>query len=405
MNERGDRRGLRAALLATLGACFIYMVQSGIRNNSGLMLQAIAGHTGLNFSAVSFVLAVSQLCYGIAQPFFGLLAERRGSRMALLIGVACTVAGTLLTPLCRNLATLTLIFGALLSAGVGALSFGIIMGAIGPRVGERYQMAANGVLNASSGVGSTAFAPVLGAASAAGGLTGGMAALTACALCMLPVALAISRGPSRRAAAEAKPSAGTVTFAAAMRCRDYRFIFAGFFTCGFHMAIISNHLATEIMSFGHSYAAASGFFSIYGVATIAGCLLTGALCNRLRLKNVLAALYGLRALAVAAYLLLPKGAATVCLYILILGMTGSATVTPVSAICGKLFGSYGVTVLFSAAFLAHQVGSFLSAWAGGLCFEGLGSYAPLWIVDILLCAFAALVSFAIQNDGLTKPET
>lgn len=74
-------------------------------------------------------------------------------------------------------------------------------------------------------------------------------------------------------------------FKDAFKNRNYRFIVIGFFTCGFHMAIITNHLATQIMSYGHSYAAASYAFSIYGIATILGCLFSGALCSRLPMER------------------------------------------------------------------------------------------------------------------------
>ena len=99
----------------------------------------------------------------------------------------------------------------------------------------------------------------------------------------------------------------------------------------------------------------------------------------------------------AVFLVLPKTMPIICIYIFLLGFTGSATVTPVSAICGSLFGTQGVTIFFSFAFFVHQIGGFLSAWIGGICFEGFGSYLGIWAADMILCLIAAVVSYKIKK--------
>ncbi len=53
---------------------------------------------------------------------------------------------------------------------MGAVCFGIILSAIVQRVGERNAMLISGILNASSGRGSTAFAPMISGLLSAGGL-------------------------------------------------------------------------------------------------------------------------------------------------------------------------------------------------------------------------------------------
>lgn len=53
----------------------------------------------------------------------------------------------------------------------------------------------------------------------------------------------------------------------------------------------------------------------------------------------------------------------------LLGLTDAATVTPVSGLCRRLFGTSGITVICGVTLSAHQAGGFLSAWLGGVCFE------------------------------------
>ena len=61
MKEKNEKNGIVTLLLMTAATCFIYMMNSGIRNNFGIMLQAITENTGLTFASVSFVLAIAQL--------------------------------------------------------------------------------------------------------------------------------------------------------------------------------------------------------------------------------------------------------------------------------------------------------------------------------------------------------
>lgn len=385
----------------TAMACFIYMMNSGIRNNFGIMLQAITENTGLTFASVSFVLAIAQLSFGITQPVSGVVAEKRGSRFSLLTGIVCVVIGAALTPACQTTVSLILVLGILLPGGLGMISFGVIMGTISPRIPERNQAAVNGIVNASSGIGNTLFSPIISTAISAGGLATGMKVLSILSLAMIPVTIFMCGkrkkvGKNTATSVTIKPNEKN-SFKEAFKNRNYVFIVVGFFTCGFHMAIITNHLATQIMSYGHSYESASYAFSIYGVATIIGCLFSGAMCSRISMEKVLGTLYGSRAVMTAAFLMMPKTMPIICVYIFFLGFTGSATVTPVSAICGRLFGTQGVTIFFSFAFFVHQVGGFLAAWIGGICFESFGSYLLIWVADMILCLAAATVSYMIKD--------
>ena len=67
-------------------AAFLYMISCGIRNNFGIMLNAITEHAGLTYASASFVLAVGQFCFGITQPVSGIIADRKGNRFPCCAG-------------------------------------------------------------------------------------------------------------------------------------------------------------------------------------------------------------------------------------------------------------------------------------------------------------------------------
>lgn len=53
--------------------------------------------------------------------------------------------------------------------------------------------------------------------------------------------------------------------------------------------------------------------------------------------------------------------------------------------------------LFGVVYVLHQIGAFLSAWSGGICFQITGSYSSIWYVDMFLCLCAGLACFDIRR--------
>lgn len=164
------------------------------------------------------------------------------------------------------------------------------------------------------------------------------------------------------------------------------------------MVIIESHLFSQFVLFGIDEVSASWVYSVYGIATIVGALLSGFLSIRLRKGRLLAFYYGFRAVWVLAYIwLLPKTMVTAVLFAVGLGMTGDATVSPTSGLVSENFAVGKVATLLGVLFLTHQVGAFFSAWLGGLLRELLGGYAAIWLMDIGLCLFAGVMSFRIED--------
>lgn len=184
-----------------------------------------------------------------------------------------------------------------------------------------------------------------------------------------------------------------------MKSRTYVFLMLGFFTCGFHMTLITNHLPTQIQSFGFSSGEAANAFSVYGIVTVIGSILSGSLCSKLKMKNVLGFYYGLRPITIGLFLMLPKTLFNCVLFAALFGFSGASTVPPVSGLVSKAFGAGSLATLYGLVFFIHQVGGFLGAWLGGVCFAATGSYSAIWIASILFSACASIISFAIKEPG------
>ncbi len=395
--------------LITLAACLMYAISAGIRGNYGIMLGSIVESAGISYSSVSFVLAIAQLVFGIMQPVFGIVALKKSNAYVMGLGVFLIAAGLLMIPFSKSVVMLLLFLGVLLPAGTGALCFGIIMSAVAAKLPEGKVSTVSGIVTASSGIGNALLSPAIQALIASIGLLGAMVFLSVPTLLMLPLILMFrGKAPDSHGNGDAPAGANTPEFRVSSLIREashsktYLFLMAGFFTCGFHMAIIETHLYSQFISYGLSDQVAAYAFSIYGITIMAGSILSGVVCGKVKMNMVLGSLYALRVLIVALFFIVPRTASWVIVLAALLGLTGASTVIPTAGIVRKAFGIEKLATLFGFVFLCHQIGSFLSAWLGGICVEATGTYLSIWAVDIVLCVMGALVSYTIPEENPLK---
>ena len=402
INKKNNFNIIARTILLTLVGSFIYAIHSGIRNNYGIMINSIVDNASLSFSSVSFVLAIGQLIFGLVQPIFGIITAKKGNKYAFIGGSILVTLGLLLTPMCKSIFSLLFCLGILLPAGSGAISFGIIIGAVGPKIPNKFLSTISGIINASSGIGNTIMSPIITYLILSGGLSRAMFGLIIPIIISLPISLFMIKKDNIAISTKKIQQLPKLDIKellkAALKNRNYIFLLLGFFTCGFHMAIITNHLPTEIRSFGHSSESTAYAFSIYGITTIISSILSGNLCNKFKMKNVLTFYYGLRPITILFFILLPKTLLNMTVFTALFGFSGAATVPPVSGIINKLYGASSIATLFGLVFFSHQVGGFFGAWFGGLSYDFTNSYTLIWISSLVLSTFATIVSFAISEE-------
>jgi predicted MFS family arabinose efflux permease len=379
----------------------ILMITMGVRQTSGLFLLPITQATGVSIVSMSFALAVGQFMFGAAQPVFGALADKFGSVLVLVAGAALMALGAILTPFMTSPAGLLLTMGVFSAAGAGAGSFSILIGVTAQRLPPERRSFAAGFINAGGSLGQFVFAPIVQAIIGAAGWMSAMFATAAAALLTIPLAIVLRIRPGDAQALAkahaATPQSLSQQIAEAMRDRSYLLLHAGFFTCGFHIAFLLTHLPSDLQLCGLSASVAANSLALIGLANVVGSLGAGWLGQRYRMKNLLALIYGSRAVIVAIYMAMPKAAFNVYLFAAGLGVTWLATVPPTSGIVGKLFGTRYLGTLFGLTLVSHQVGGFLGAWLGGVALARSGSYEWIWYADIALALLAAASNLPIRE--------
>jgi len=308
----------RRALLLMVVAAAILMITMGMRQSLGLFIAPIIDSTHVGYASMSLAMAVGQLMWGVAQPTFGALADRRGANIVLVIGALMLAAGSALTPFATHEFALIATIGVLTAAGAGAGSFAVLIGVVAQRVPAHKRSVASGFVNAGGSLGQFVFAPLNQFLISSITWMGAMWTMAGAALATIPLARLLTRKPDDHgaAASHAATRAAPITTALTMRqqlaiaARDksYWCLHAGFFTCGFHIAFLVTHLPGEVKLCSLPATVASTSLSIIGLANVAGSLWAGWAGGVMRMKYLLFWNYFSRAAAIAIYIAAPKTA-------------------------------------------------------------------------------------------------
>lgn len=387
-------------------SAIIFAITMGVRQSLGLFIAPINSSLGLDIVSISFALAVGQFMWGLAQPIFGAIADKKGSLGVLIIGALMMFIGLVLTPFVKTDWGLVLTLGILSAAGAGAGSFSILIGATAKQMPVEKRAFAGGFINAGGSFGQFVFAPLAQSIINGFGWMYAMFTMAIATLFTIPLAYLLGAKKEKKVIEENKSTTDEIKLKQqifeAFKNKNYLYLHAGFFTCGFHIAFLITHLPGEVAMCGHSASVSATALALIGFFNIFGSLYAGYLGSKYKMKYILAILYASRALMIFIYLISPKTELNFYIFSAFLGLTWLATVPPTAGLVGKFFGTKYLATLFGLTLLTHQIGGFLGAWMGGLFIKYTGDYSSMWYLDILLALLAAIVNLLIEEDDLKK---
>ncbi len=399
-NTQASRFGLWTVLLAAAGAFALTM---GTRQSMGLFLSPLNTATGLGLGSISLAFACGQLCWGLTQPFAGAIADKFGAGRVLLVGVLLVTLGTFITPLMTTAAGLIFAIGILSAGGAGIAGPAVLLAATNRLLPPERRGMATGIVNAGGSFGQFVMAPIAGALSAGIGWAGAIQVMSLIVLLALPAAYILNARHQPATASSGKTVGAAEAVRTALQHSGFRLLAAGFFVCGFHVALLATHLPGVIAACGLPAQFGGWALAMLGLFNIIGSVLMGFAVGRWRMKSLLSLVYATRAIAIVLFLWAPKTGVTALVFAAVMGITFLSTVPPTAGLVAKLFGIPNMATLFGVVMLVHQIGGFLGAWLGGKLFEQAGNYDLIWTIDILLAVGAALINLPIREQAPARP--
>src|SRR5262245_15356283 len=378
----------------------ILMLALGTRQSFGLFLRPMSTDLGWGREAFSFAIALQNLVWGCAMPFMGAIADRYGGGRVLAAGGLAYGAGLVAmahstTPLGFNLAA-----GLLVGFGLSCTGFGVVLAIVARAFPPEKRSVATGIAGACGSFGQFAMLPWGQALIGSYGWLNALVVLGLMAFLMVPLGAALA---GRNAAeAESDQSIGGALAEVAAH-RGFWLLTASFFVCGFQTIFVMTHLPAYLVDRGLSANQGMAALAVIGLFNIFGSYACGAIGARYSKRLLLAWIYAIRAVAIAVFIAVPLTPAGTYLFAAVLGATWLGTVPVTNSLVGQIFGVKYLSTLFSIAFLGHQLGAFIGAWAGGAAFDLAGSYELIWITSIFLSVVAAAFCIPIDERAVQRP--
>lgn len=375
------------------------MLALGTRQSFGLFLRPMSMDLGWGREAFSFAIALQNLVWGCAMPFAGAIADRYGAGRVLVAGGLAYGAGLFAMahsadPLGFNLAA-----GLLVGLGLAGTGFGVVLAVVARAFPPEKRSFAVGIAGACGSFGQFAMLPWGQGLISAYGWLNALLVMGAIAFLMIPLGAALA---GRNAAAQESDQSIGAALAEATQHRGFWLLTASFFVCGFQTIFIMTHLPAYLVDQGLTPTQGMAALAVIGLFNIVGSVGAGALGGRYSKRLVLAWFYVTRAVAIAAFIAAPLTPAGTYLFAAVLGLTWLGTVPLTNSLVGQIFGVKYLSTLFSIAFLGHQLGAFIGAWAGGAVYDLTGSYQLVWLAAVALSVVAAALCVPIDERALAR---
>jgi MFS family permease len=405
----GDLRPLpgitwRTPLVIVVCGCLIGMLTFGPRSTFGFFMQPMSREFSWGRDVFGLALAIQNLLWGIGQPLAGAIADRFGSLRVISVGALMYAAGLILMRYAATPLSLDISAGVLIGLGLSGCSFNLVLSAFGKLLPPEWRGVALGAGTAAGSFGQFVFAPFGVAMLDNFGWPTALTVFAGLMLLVVPLSLALATPSSARSAvALTEQQTFKHALAEAFGHRSYILLVLGFFTCGFQLAFTTVHLPAYLVDRGLSVQIGGWVIATIGLFNIVGSLSVGWLQSRLPKRYILSVIYFVRALTIAAFILLPMTTYSAIIFGVFTGLTWLSTVPPTSSLVALMFGTRWLATLYGFAFFSHQVGGFLGVLLGGLVFEKFNSYTPIWWLSVLFGVLSALINLPIVEAPVPRP--
>jgi MFS family permease len=380
----------------------ILTLSLGTRHSFGLYLPPMTLDLGWSRETFAIALAIQNLVYGLATPFAGMIADKFGAPRALIGGTLLYALGMMLMAHSTSGWDFSFSAGLLVGIGLSCSGFSTVFGAIGRAFPPEKRTVVLGIAGAAGSFGQFLMLPYGQTLITHFGWHNALLISAATLFLILPLSSALSEKIGSRAVDASKQSIPEA-LREALGHSGYVLLCSGYFVCGFQLMFISVHFPAYLIDQRMTPQVGMMALALIGLFNIFGSYLWGWLGQHYTKKYVLSALYFIRALVFALFLVLPLSPLTVYGFSAAIGFLWLGTVPVTSGLIAHIFGVKYLATLTGIAFLFHQVGSFLGVWIAGYLFDVTGSYQLMWVLTIALGILAGLINLPINEKPVIRP--
>jgi predicted MFS family arabinose efflux permease len=185
--------------------------------------------------------------------------------------------------------------------------------------------------------------------------------------------------------------------ARASRSRDFWFLFATFFICGFTTnGLIGTHFIALCSDRGLAEVQAAGLLAAMGAFDLVGTTLSGWLTDRYDPRKLLFVYYGLRGLSLVFLPFSDFSFYSLGVFTVFYGLDWIATVPPTLRLANEAFGERDAPVVFGWIVAGHQLGAACAAFFAGAMRTVQGDYFYAFIIAGATGVVAAVLALQVR---------
>ena len=397
-----ETRFSKPLIYMLIGSAIILALSLGVRHGFGLYLVPMSDEFGWGHNVFSLAIAMQNLIWGAAQPFTGALADKYGSKIVVAVGGVLYTIGLLLMGVSSTGWLLNLSVGLILGLALSATSFSVLLSAVGRAAPPEKRSLAMGIASAAGSFGQFIMLPSTLLLLQNFGWSAALVVSAILIAMIVPLAWML------KAPAFVVPNTSTnqvqLSFkdilVIAKNHKPFWFLSLGFLVCGFQVVFIGIHLPGYLIDHGFNATTGTVFLALVGLFNIVGTYTAGWLGGKYSKPKLLMGLYGLRGIAIIAFLMLPLSTVTIYSFGVVMGLLWLSTVPLTNGIVANMFGIKYLSMLSGIVFFTHQVGSFFGGWLGGVNHDVTGNYDLVWLFSIILSVFGVLVHFFVDEKAV-----
>jgi MFS family permease len=398
---RAIRLSTRQGWMVVAGAFGVMFATFGVAYSFSVFFASLQQTFGASRGEVSLIFSIAIPLYYLVGAISGPIADRFGSRLTCLCGVAIGGVGLIFAAQADALWQVYLGFGLGMGLGIG-FSFVPSLAAV-QRWFVRRRGLASGIAVSGIGLGTLVVPPI---AIELISLLGWRNAWIVLGLFIIlfggAAALFTDNAPEQRGASAdggiigPDPTGGGSTVEGfslreAVTSRAFLLLYFALVVIWIGASMPFVHLVPYAEDYGLSHSAAVVIFGLVGVGSLAGRFALGGLADRLGRRKLLAAMFVGLALA-QLWWLVATAAWQLALFALIFGACYGGFVALYPSITVDYFGSRNASGIIGILYTGGAAGSFVGPKLAGDLFDRFGSYTA----SISIGAVSALVAVILM---------
>ena len=399
-----DTRFSKPLIYMLIGSALILALSLGVRHAFSLYLVPMSHEFGWGHNVFSLAIAMQNLVWGAVQPITGAFADKYGSKIVVAVGGALYSLGLLLMAFSSTGLMLNLSVGLILGLALSATSFPVLLSAVGRAAHPDKRSLAMGIASAAGSFGQFIMLPSTLLLLQNIGWSAALVVSSILIALIIPLAWMLKAPMYVAPHSSAQINKASLSFKQILvivkNHQPFWFLALGFFVCGFQVVFIGIHLPGYLIDHGFNATTGTIFLALVGLFNIVGTYSAGWLGGKYSKPHLLMWLYGLRGIAIIAFLLLPLSAWTVYAFGVIMGLLWLSTVPLTNGIVANMFGVKYLSMLSGLIFFTHQIGSFFGGWLGGVNHDMTGNYNAIWMFSIALSLLGVLVHFFVNEEAV-----